>query len=142
MGWASRPTGFASVSRRKAGGNHHQRLILGVTRPVVEELDLYIPVTDAPAGQFRHLRSGFKHFGASDDLGYRFPALVLPADLQYGAYIYLRLQSKVACYSIDLFTESAFIHYSWLEYSFFGLTTGIMLAMFLYNLAIAVFFER
>ena len=49
---------------------------------LIKELDLFVPIQGPRKDDLRRLRSGLKHYGADDDLGYRFPALELPLYLE------------------------------------------------------------
>lgn len=118
-----------------AGGG----LILAVTRPVVQEVDVYLPDSAGRPEAFQRLKAGFRHYSDGQDLGHRIRAVALPADIPSDAYIYVRIRSKVASYALTLFSREAFEHYTRFEYLFFGLTTGIILAMLLYNLFISLF---
>ena len=114
-------------------------LYLAVTRVIVPEIDVYVPTCTGEEKAFRHLSVGFNDMRTNDDLGHRIRVAALPRDLCSDAYIYVRVRSKVVCYGLTLFGMKAFDEYTRFEFLFFGLTTGVMLAMFLYNLAIAVF---
>ena len=125
--------------KQAAGGGAGDGLILAVTRPVVQEVDVYLPVRGGRPNEFRRLRAGFEHYSEGQDLGHRIRAMALPGDIPSDAYVYVRIRSKVASYALTLFSREAFEHYTRFEYLFFGLATGIILAMLLYNLFIALF---
>jgi diguanylate cyclase (GGDEF)-like protein len=127
--------------RKKPDFDDARRLVLSTDRPVIEELDLFLPVAGAPAGRFHCLRSGIRRHGAADDLGHSYPALVIPDNIRNDAYIYLRIQTIVASYSIALSSKEYFDHSTRSEYLFFGVVIGIMAAMLLYNLVIAIFLK-
>ena len=113
------------------------RMILVLTRVIVDELDLYVPVqAEDKEGKFRRLRARLHSLNARDDLGEHFPSLVLPPDFKSDSYIYLRARVKMACYNINLFSQRAFSRHSKMVYLFYGVTTGVMLAMLLYNMCI------
>ena len=122
----------------RAAGANVSPLVLAATRPAIQEMDLYVPLAVPEAGTLAHLKAGFPQRGLANEAGHRFPALRLPSNMNYGAYCYLRIRTQVHTYAITLFSQDAFARQSRFEYCFFGLTTGIMLAMLLYNLAIAV----
>ena len=113
-------------------------LILAITRPVTDEIDLYVPVGEGRTEKFLHLRSGARYYGHSDDLGYRLPAVPIPENYRMGSYIYLRIYSQLVHYAVILFNQKSLIRQVRFDYLFFGITAGIMLAMFLYNLSIAL----
>lgn len=124
--------------RLKAGAAPERlpRLVLAVTRPLVHEFEVFAPVK---GGAIRRLQAGFLYYSTGRDLGHRIRALLLPHDLAFGPEVYVRVRSNVACYGLALYGERAFDRYSRFEYLFFGLVTGVMAAMLLYNLVIALF---
>ncbi len=121
------------------GSGELPAMYLVATRVLVPEVDVYLPLRGGKPGQYKHLRAGTERIIAGDDLGHRIRALELPSDIDVDAYIYVRIRSKVVSYSLTLFSKQAFEGYIRFEYLFFGLTAGIMVAMLLYNLAVALF---
>ncbi len=116
------------------------RLILALPQ-LIKELDLFVPIQGPRKDDLRCLRSGLKYYGAGDDLGYRFPALALPWGLRYGSELYLRVRGKMVNFPIVLFDQSVFDRFVRFDCLFFGLITGILGAMLLYNLALGIFLK-
>ncbi len=116
------------------------RLILALPQ-LINELDLFVPIQGPRKDDLRSLRSGLKYYGAGDDLGYRFPALELPSDLRYGSELYLRACAKKVNFPIVLFDQSVFDRFVRFDCLFFGLITGILGAMLLYNLVLGIFLK-
>jgi len=116
----------------------HTRLILVVTRPFLQDFHLYIPLGDAHTGQFHHMQAASNYYRGNDDLGSRLPALMLPDNISGETYLYLRCRMSIGQYAITLFSETEFGRHRELEMLFFGLTVGIIAAMFLFNLALAI----
>ena len=122
-----------------SGTSEFPLMYLVVTRVLVPEVDVYLPLSGGGTARYKHLKAGTEHIGSSEDLGHRIRAVALPEDIKSDAYIYVRIRSKVVSYSLTLFSKQAFDGYTRFEYLFFGLTAGIMVAMLLYNLAVALF---
>ena len=116
------------------------RLILALPQ-LVMELDLFVPIQGPRKDDVRRLRSGVQYYDAGDDLGYRFPALELPSDLRYGSELYLRVRGKIVNFPIVLFDQSVFDRFVWFDCLFFGLITGILVAMLLHNLGLGIFLK-
>lgn len=118
-----------------------QGLILAVTRPSIREFDLFLPLKDRPPGQFLHISSGIERVPPPEDLNHRLTAVRLPPGIRSGEFIYARVRTKVGNFSLDLFSPADFERYTRGEYLFFGLLTGVLASMLLYNLIIAVFLK-
>ncbi|MCU0289325.1 MAG: sensor domain-containing diguanylate cyclase [Desulfobacterales bacterium] len=127
--------------QKKSDFEQKTRLMLVVTRPGIEEVDLYIPTDGSKDNKYRHIISGIKHAGNSDDLGHRVPTVILPDDIPNNSLIYICVRSTLSLYSITLYSESAYNRIIKFEYMFFGLAVGIVLSMFFYNLVLAAFLQ-
>ena len=115
------------------------RLILVLPSSFFQELDLFAPVKETADTHTSGPEAGVKHYTEEDGLKSRFPAFVLPANLNYSAPIYLRVQSRVLTHSLWLKNQTAMDRFQRFEYLFFGLIHGVLTAMLLYNLVLAIF---
>jgi len=115
------------------------RLILVLPSSFFQELDLFAPVKETADTHTFGPEAGVKHYSEDDGLRSRFPAFVLPAHLNYSAPIYLRVQSRVLTHSLWLKNQTAMDRFQRFEYLFFGLIHGVLTAMLLYNLVLAIF---
>ncbi|HED24584.1 MAG TPA: diguanylate cyclase [Firmicutes bacterium] len=115
------------------------RLILVMPSSFFQELDLFAPVKGTADAHTSGPEAVVKHYSEDDGLRSRFPAFVLPANLNYSEPIYLRVQSRVLTNSLWLKSQTAMDRFQRFEYLFFGLIHGVLTAMLLYNLVLAIF---
>ena len=116
-----------------------KRLILVLPSSFFQELDLFVPVRQTGNAHASDPGAGVRHYEEDDGLGSRFPAFVLPSTLHYGEGIYLRVQSRVQAHSLWLKNQAVMDRFQRFEYLFFGLIHGVLTAMLLYNLVLAIF---
>jgi two-component system, sensor histidine kinase LadS len=115
------------------------RLILVMPSSFFQELDLFAPVKGTADAHTSGPEAGVKHYTEEDGLKSRFPAFVLPANLNYSRPIYLRVQSRILIHSLWLKNQTEMDRFQRFEYLFFGLIHGVLTAMLLYNLVLAIF---
>ena len=118
------------------------RLILVLPSSFFQELDLFAPVKETADAHTSGPETGVKHYSEDDGLRSRFPAFVLPANLNYSEPIYLRVQSRVLTHSLWLKNQTERDRFQRFEYLFFGLIHGVLTAMLLYNLVLAIFLRE
>ena len=115
------------------------RLILVMPSSFFQELDLFAPVKETADAHTFGPEAGVKHYSDDDGLRSRFPAFVLPANLNYSEPIFLRVQTRVLTHSLWLKNQTEMDRFQRFEYLFFGLINGVLTAMLLYNLVLAIF---
>lgn len=124
-----------------------QDLVLTVDKSNFPYVDLYLPRADNAGESYQRIRCSY--LARTDDrtLRYRYPVFKLPRDIPGNKYIFLRIDPYISNkhassnFTIILTNKDNFMQFSWLDLTFFNLVFGVLIAMIIYNLFLAVFLK-
>ena len=105
----------------------------------IKIIDLYVPVRRSNGKDVQRIQAGAYSFKENEYSDSSYPIMDLPDDVISDECIYARVDSRIDSYSMLLFSRDSFNTFIKFEYLVSGLITGILLAMMLYNLVLAVF---
>lgn len=112
---------------------------LGIYNPSVARAVLYLPIHDQE-DEYKALQAGWYFRGETQEEGFTFPVFKLKNDFELsGEYLYVNLYSPFTQnYDIYLMTEQQFTDLRSNTWLVFGLLSGFLLAMLLYNTVVFV----
>ncbi|MFH1035282.1 MAG: diguanylate cyclase [Pseudomonadota bacterium] len=109
---------------------------LELGKAIIDQVDLYLPLA-GDARPWRHLAAGATRPRPPEETRFRTPVFLLPADLDPGRPVYLRLKSGISLsMPIRVWAGRAFLNHAFKDNLAMGVIFGTLVAMVLFNLLI------
>lgn len=128
----------------KAEIQSSKELVLTVDKSNFPYVYIFIPTI---FGNYKKFSSSYMEKSSRGILNYRYPVFLIPENIQYNRYIYLRIEPYItgrhtsANFNIQVSDKDHYIHSTWKDILFFGIVFGILLSMLLYNLSLTFFLK-